>query len=181
MQSLNQDLDQLLNEPRGSQADLVVSRVRTEMDAEARRLLDDRPVAATDPELEAVQGQTGGPIWEEGALAVEWWLVHPAACGFLHLLAAWEESGSAAHAEALTEAAEALVASWVAAIRNQLLIERLDDLKVARLDEETLAGATAAMRELALQGLIINTGKQRRGETLWAASDVYQQHGTWDA
>ena len=178
MQRLIEDLEQLLHEPRDVQADLVVSRVRAEMDAEARRLVGDRPVVVVDP-LAGDEPHEPGALSPE-AIIVQWLLVHPAACLFLGLLGAWEERGLADNIEAVKEAAGVLVSSWSAVIRSYLLTERVDEFGLLERENDREYQVTA-MRGLALQGLVVDTGKRRRGRTVWAPSNDHQQHGTWDA
>ncbi len=176
-ENLELNLDDLFGEPRGLHVDLIVGRVRQAMDTIAQELIPERPVQARDPELdwvveEYVDGQ---------ALRVEWWMLHPYACSFLHVLRTWEETGASEHAKAVEASARTLLVVWAATIDNARLLESFPELGIVTWDEDSPEGFFAAVRELALQGHVIDTGRREGGETVWALSNVFQQHGTWDA
>ena len=144
------------------------------MDEAARRRVPNRPVQIQDPELEWY------PAEQEG-LRVQRWILHPFTCAFLHVLRTWEETGAPQNMEAVENAARTLLAAWVIAIDNARLLDRFPELGVERWEEESFDDYVAARRELVLQGHVIDTGQRQKGQILWAASNMYQQHGTWDA
>ncbi len=158
-------------EPRSLNSDLIVMRVRAAMDSVARLHCPNRNVVVPEPELD----------WrpEEASLAVCGWPVSPAARAFLSSLLRWQETDSTSTRAAVVNSAGNLMKAWVAALQTAIQVEKLDQ---EFGDPSSHREATiVAVRELVLQGLVIDTGRRREGQIVWAVGDYHSRFSMWDA
>ena len=178
MAEVDLDLGDLFKEPRDLQADSIVCRVRQALDDVARERDPEGLVQIRNPEMEWDSAWASA---EERGAPLLWWALHPFICAFLHVLRAWETTGSAEQAEAVEGSVRTLLVAWAATIETALLAASFPQLGVARWEEDSLDAFVAARRELVLEGHVIDTGRRRRGQIIWAPSHVFQEYGTWDA
>ena len=176
------DLSDLLTEPRGLNAELVITRVRSGLDDIARELEPRRPAVTYDSELQEELDRSGQELvlkLEKDALQIEWGPMRPWVAILLSALEAWELTGADEAREALVAAVKPLEAAWVRAIMTaQSGQGAAGDESGAPYDERE-ATSRAAVRELALQGWIVDSGKRQGGQIAWVGADEFAKTSGW--
>lgn len=164
----------LFREPRETNADAIVCRVRNAMEeAAAMQVAPWEPVVVVDCEEAAKNGVAA----VEGSVLVSWKLVETQTTWFVVALSRWVESGAHEHAETARAAALSLLHGWVEAVRTALLGEALQE----RWGLSELGYCRCAVHRLVLMGWMIDTGHRGWGETLWALGPSALPKSKWDA
>lgn len=175
-QSIEARLDDLLQEPRALHASLIVCRVRHAMENVTQEIAPSRTVQVRHPELDrVVEGYV-----DETALPVDWRFLHNFACSFLYVLRCWERTGADEYRDAVKEGARVFLLAWATAIEHVQHLSRVSEPPIP-WDKDSPHDKIAADRELALQGLLIDSGDRQRGRVVWTPSHVVQQREIWDA
>jgi hypothetical protein len=116
----------------------------------------------------------------DGAILADWTVVDGMVRRFAIALAVWMETGAASDADAVCKSADSLTAGWTEAVRSALhpkrsLWPQRGNLAPSQSEPEnesqtqiSEAGVCfATLCELALMGLIVDSGRRRQGLTVW--------------
>jgi len=157
------DFEDLFRAPRPKYAEHIVARVRGEMDRIAHSLSPRAPVVVTSLEPD--------DYLAEGVL-VDWEAIAGPVAFFLMMLGAWEVTGSGERRKAVTVSARNLVRVWETMIKSGVLECLYGRLYIEPQPEDHASEVRESVRQLVLQGHLMDSGRRVRGEVVWVAASA---------